>query len=291
MTFTADTFKRGIPVVPGTNIALLTRPSKMPGYSWSLPAGNVKSGKKKGTCPFAVFGRDALGNAAMCSGCYADPDSVKLHHKTGKPMRRGGSYGYAAVRAAQEARRDWTLTCLISKEGREEWVTTMVDAIRWATRTTASVRRARALAAVYGPGTICGPDYAMPPKTRGRSRRIPFFRVHDSGDMFSDKYAAMWADVVAALPDVRFWIPTRSYHGAAQLRILPVLRTINALPNAAVRPSALYMNTAPPDVDGLAAGTGAAADGYNCPSSHQGGACLDCRKCWGKTTPVLYRIH
>jgi hypothetical protein len=263
--FTPYTFQRGRPVVPGSNIALLTKPSKMPGYSWSLPAGNVNSGHPEGTCPFAVFGQDADGNPAMCNGCYADPDSVKLSKK-GKPMRRGGSYGYPNTVAAQKARRDWLFLCLSSKEGRDEWVTTMVEAIRWATRTA------------RGTGS-------------GRSRRIPYFRWHDSGDISNPRYAEMVRDVCAALPDVRFWLPTRSYHGGAVRRILPVLQTINALPNAAVRPSALYINVAPPVVDGLSAGTGAAATGYNCPSSRQGGECRECRTCWTKATPVVYRLH
>jgi len=260
----------------------LTKPRKMPGYSWSLPAGNVQLGNAKGMCPFAVSGADALGNAAICDGCYANPESVKKHHKSDTLVKRGGSYGYRSVREAQTARRDWTLRCLMTKEGQDEWVAVMVDAIRWATRTVAAQKHAAAVAA----GAPM--DYALPPT---RSRRIPFFRVHDSGDMFSPQYAAMWQAVCEQLPDVRFWIPTRSYQGGAVRRLLPVLQTLNQLGNVAVRPSALHLNVAPPVVMGLSAGTGAAAQGYNCPSSSQGGACLDCRQCWGKSTPVTYRLH
>ena len=101
----------------------------MPGYSWSLPAGNARNGQEHGTCPGAVFGPDSI-----CGGCYANPASTKLS-KHGVPMVRGGSYGYPAVRNAQIARKDWTFDCLMSKEGRDLWVTVMTAAITWATRT------------------------------------------------------------------------------------------------------------------------------------------------------------
>jgi hypothetical protein len=51
-------FKRTVRV-PGTNIALLSRPTKLPGPSWSLPAGPA--------CPFRRNGPDTI-----CGSCYAD---------------------------------------------------------------------------------------------------------------------------------------------------------------------------------------------------------------------------
>lgn len=251
-------FGRGVPLVPGTNIALLTKPSKMPGYSWSLPAGNARNGSPLGTCPGAVFGENSV-----CGSCYASPDSLKPHHITGTLMRRGGSYGYKSVREAQAARREWLFTCLGTKEGKDAWVEVMTAAIVWATRTG---------------------------KGQGKGRRQAWFRWHDAGDVVNPNYGRMIEAVCAAAPDVRFWLPTRSYRLP---RILPILQDINALPNVAVRPSALFFHQDPPRVAGLSAGTGAAGDGYTCPSSRQGGACRECRMCWSKDArhAVVYKVH
>ena len=251
-------FGRGVPLVPGTNIALLTKPSKMPGYSWSLPAGNARNGQSLGTCPGAVFGEGSI-----CGSCYANPDSL-ARRANGAMERRGGTYGYPVVREAQAARHAWTFDCLVSKEGRDLWVAVMTAAVVWSTRVAKG-------------------------SAQGGSRRIPYFRVHDSGDMFSPRYAQMWQDVCAGVPDVRFWIPTRSWHSTP--RILTVLQDVAALPNVAVRPSALRLEETAPVVPGLSAGTGARSVDWNCPASSQGNKCLDCRTCFRKDVQVYYHVH
>ena len=282
----AGAFSAGRPVVPGTignehaasGNVLLTNPSKMPGYSWSIPAGNAKMGQEEGMCPGAISGPDST-----CNGCYANPDSIKLS-KNGVPMRRGGNYDRYSVRRAQSARRAWTLDCLGSKEGRDTWVTVMTAAITWATRTHQSEAYAQWQTA------ICHPDYGMPPrKPEAASPRQPWFRWHDSGDVFNPRYADMINAVCAALPDVRFWLPTRSWHNTP--RILRQLVVLNELPNVAVRPSALFLHEDAPVVPGLSAGTGVKADAYNCPASHQNNECRSCRKCWTKSAPVYYHLH
>ena len=264
----AGAFCAGRPVVPGTigsehaatGAALLTNPSKMPGYSWSLPAGNAKMGQAEGMCPGAISGPDST-----CNGCYANPDSIKLS-KTGKPMRRGGNYDRYSVRRAQSARRQWTLDCLGSKEGRDQWVAVMSAAILWASRLSSG-------------------------KSDPSSPRQPWFRWHDSGDVFNPRYADMINDVCAALPDVRFWLPTRSWHNTP--RILRQLVVLNELPNVAVRPSALFLHEDAPVVPGLSAGTGVKATEYNCPASSQQNECRACRKCWDTNPerPVYYHLH
>ena len=37
------------------------------------------------------------------------------------------------------------------------------------------------------------------------------FRVHDAGDLFSAKYINCWIRICEALPDIRFWFPTREH--------------------------------------------------------------------------------
>ena len=146
-------------------------------------------------------------------------------------------------------------------DGREQWIATMCDAIR-------------------------GLDY---------------FRVHDSGDMFSPAYAMCWLEVIARLPETRFWIPTRTWQQPSGPLpvfdpLLGIMRRIAALPNATVRPSALDFGDYAPSVAGLHAGTSADQPDVmragQCPARSQGGHCGDCRTCWdAKDLPVNYPKH
>ncbi len=217
--------------VPGTTVALLTFTAKMPGASWSLPAGK--------SCPFAYFGKGAICGSVKHGhdGCYASK----------------GMYMWPAVRRAQEARYAWVRECLKTDPGVETFVSTMVTAITYYTSTD-----------------------------------MPYFRVHDSGDLFSPKYTRAWLEIARRLPDVKFWFPTRSYRGPW----LDVIRDLATLPNATVRPSALLFDTPAPAVDGLHAGTTATVHGFTCPASTTNNACGDCRACWNdKDLVVSYHKH
>jgi hypothetical protein len=81
-------FKRTVRV-PGTSIALLSRPTKLPGPSWSLPAGPA--------CPFRRNGPNTI-----CSSCYAD---------------NVGRYSQAQIKRAQWARFEWPRQCLQTPDG------------------------------------------------------------------------------------------------------------------------------------------------------------------------------
>jgi hypothetical protein len=116
----------------------------------------------------------------------------------------------------------------------------------------------------------------------------PHFRVHESGDVFNARYGRAWIEIARRLPGVQFWIPTRSWRIP---NLLPVLRDLNAEPNVSVRPSALRIGDDAPSIAGLSAGTGVKSAGWNCPASEQGNACIDCRQCWNKSTPVYYHLH
>jgi hypothetical protein len=208
--------------VPGTNVALLSRPTKLPGPSWSLPAGPA--------CPFRRNGPNTI-----CGSCYAD---------------NVGRYSQAQIKRAQWARFDWTLQCLRTPEGTQVFVQTMVEAID--------------------------------------ATGYRYMRVHDSGDLFSPAYTRAWIRICSALSWVRFWFPTRSW----QAPWVEVIRELAALPNVAVRPSAIHFDDEPPHIEGLAAGTSVKAFGYTCPAPQQNNACADCRRCWvAKSWPVSYHAH
>jgi hypothetical protein len=134
-----------------------------------------------------------------------------------------------------------------------------------------------------------------------RKSHCTYFRVHDSGDMFSVAYAACWLEVCRQLPEVRFWIPTRAWQQPSGPLpvfdpLLNTLRQLAALPNVTVRPSTLNFGDQAPAVAGLHAGsTAAMADtlrAYQCPAYENGNQCGNCRACWDrKDVAVAYRKH
>ena len=194
------------------------------------------------------------------SGGHA-PDEA-MSKKNGGCYAQKGRYASATVQNAQSVRLEWVRECMRSKEGEAAFVAAMVPALEWATR-----------------------------KER-------YFRIHDSGDFFSPVYVRMWAAVVRALPNVRFWAPTRSWHtmdGTRPLNlvILAQMQTlVRDCSNITIRPSALLIGEDAPSVAGLSAGSGVKADGWNCPASTQGNECGSCRTCWDSPElPIFYHLH
>ncbi len=164
-----------------------------------------------------------------------------------------GSYGHKIVRHAQQERFTWTLALMKSQAGQDAFVEYMSRAIE--------------------------------------SIGSPYFRVHDSGDLFSPAYVKCWQRIARNLSHIRFWFPTRSYRIA---NLLPVIQELAAHPNVTIRPSALMLDAAPPVIPGLAAGSGAnySKDDATCPAYRQNGECRDCRHCWdAPASPVLYPLH
>jgi hypothetical protein len=167
------------------------------------------------------------------------------------------------VKKAQRARFSWVRECLKTDAGTDSFVSTMVAAI----------------------------------KRTGN----PYFRVHDSGDLFSPAYTWAWLRIVQALPGVKFWFPTRSWRPLTMAKISPTTRmawelalmALAAEDNVTVRPSALFFNAPAPRIPGLQAGSTAADDGsYSCPASGQNNECRDCRACWdAPTLAISYRAH
>ena len=219
--------------VPDTRTAILTATSKMPGPSFSLPAGKA--------CPNS--------HGEICSHCYA----------------QNGCYRYSSTRHAQNVRFAWTVQAMRTPEGMEAWIAAMVTAIE---------------------------------ATGAR-----YFRGHDSGDFFNVAYVQAWIAVCKALPEVKFWFPTREYQSKASTLGLEVLnprmtylRMLAALPNVTVRPSALSIGQYAPVVSGLHGGSTVNQPDvmrtYQCPAYRQGGHCGECRTCWEeKSLPVSYPLH
>jgi hypothetical protein len=174
-----------------------------------------------------------------------------------------GCYGYRTTAEAQAARLAWTKECSKTANGRKHWIDTMVHAIR-----------------------KCA--------TNG------YFRWHDSGDVFNAKYACMIGAVVRLTPDVKHWLPTRSWRLPWGL---PALRALHALPNMVVRPSALSFGDSPPKIEGLGKGSTAHLDGQpvpkgarECPKAakeNENKSCAEanCRLCWQNRSGASYLVH
>lgn len=173
-----------------------------------------------------------------------------------------GCYQYRAVVEAQNTRFDWTRKCMQSPEGIEEFVSVMVAAISYV--------------------------------------GVSYFRGHDSGDFFSVQYVKAWTRICAALPDIKFWFPTREWQSKASTELLPVLnpridslRALAALSNVTLRPSALNVGDEAPVVAGFSAGsTVNNPAAFSCMAPSQNGECRDCRFCWdAPEAPVSYNLH
>lgn len=178
-------------------------------------------------------------------------------------------YQFARVAAAQEERYRYAIRASMDAAAGDEFVASMTDAVR-----QEEARQAREYVKRHGTHD----DFQ------------PVFRVHDSGDLFSPSYADLWARICQALPHVKFWLPTRQWR-SRNGHMLAALRRLAALPNVAVRPSALKFNDPAPVIDGLDAGTTASTDGFTCPAPAQDNECRDCRACWQKDVVVSYRKH
>ena len=116
-----------------------------------------------------------------------------------------------------------------------------------------------------------------------------FFRWHDSGDLQSLEHFKKLVEIARALPDIKFWLPTREYSIIASF-----LRTDSMPENLIVRLSAYMLEGEPPALAkrlGLTT-SGVTKTGFTCPASNQGGKCLTCRACWSKDVlNVNYKKH
>lgn len=104
-TKSRKTFKRIARVLSTGEAISLSAPSKMPCYSWSIPAGS--------TCPGAKLSVLEHGENAVCGSCYAQK----------------GFYNMPSTQAAQLARRAWIARSL-SHDGGAEFVRVMTNMVQ-----------------------------------------------------------------------------------------------------------------------------------------------------------------
>jgi hypothetical protein len=139
--------------------------------------------------------------------------------------------------------------------------------------------------------------FAMVCKIRDEEKS-GFFRWFDSGDLQSLKNLKDIVRIALALPEIRFWLPTKEYAIVSEYYELygPFP------PNLTVRLSAYMVDKNGPDslAQNIGVTTSEVCSSLSqvsesktvCPSSTQGNKCLDCRACWSQDVPtVVYRLH
>lgn len=122
------------------------------------------------------------------------------------------------------------------------------------------------------------------------------FRFFDSGDMYHIDLAHKILAICKALPETRFWIPTRM-HKLAKFK--PVIARLNSLPNVVVRYSS--DSTQGKRVRGKNTSTiirndGQARGAHICPATIPGNTpnckANGCAACWEKSiTVIAYHFH
>lgn len=127
-----------------------------------------------------------------------------------------------------------------------------------------------------------------------------YFRIHDSGDFYHPDYIWAWYYICKALPDIKFWAPTRVWQ-SRQINWIAPLRRLSLLPNVSVRPSALNFNELTTSYKFFGAPTAVvdALEASNklesllCPKTKNHSSCEaeGCRQCWSKEGNVAYLVH
>jgi len=115
------------------------------------------------------------------------------------------------------------------------------------------------------------------------SRKVPFFRWHDSGDLQSVEHLKNIFEVCKLTPEVQHWIPTR------EAKFLPL--------NTDSIPKNLIIRLSGHKIDKPAASfwpwtSTVVTEMKTCPAAEQGNQCRDCRACWDRgEANIAYGLH
>lgn len=138
------------------------------------------------------------------------------------------------------------------------------------------------------------------------------FRWHDAGDLQSLEHTQKIVDVANALPETKFWIPTREIDTVRRYRaghsdscdtICNLIHIKRRFPsNLTIRLSAMMNDQKTPKYSGLEDLTtstvhskehlGKVGESIECGAYKRNGECGSCRACWSpKVSNVSYRNH
>lgn len=262
-------------MIPYGKSTLFTWTAKMSCPSYSLPAGPPAMG---GTCAASLpadikedgsyekfhppLSEIAKGHQFICSVCYAGKGRYKMY--------KGMSIG-------QVVHLEWTKFAL--REG--VFMDSMVSALE----------------------SLQSPDVEAVIRQKDVSNQ--YFRIHDSGDFSIDEddelsflYYKAWCEICEAMSQIKFWAPTRLW---VYSKWREVFASTPPPENLTLRPSGLFTDVDPPDIDGLDAGTTSHQGKFgdrvkDCPvyetEDSKSCASVQCRTCWlERDRFVNYRTH
>ena len=116
------------------------------------------------------------------------------------------------------------------------------------------------------------------------SRKVPFFRWHDSGDLQGAEHLKNIFEVCNSTKQVQHWMPTR------EVKLLTLLDPEVVPKNLIIRVSSHMIDQGP--VNFWPHTSTVVQAGKTCPAAEQGNACGDCRQCWDKDiSNVAYPKH
>ena len=130
-----------------------------------------------------------------------------------------------------------------------------------------------------------------------KSKKVPFFRWHDSGDLQSLSHLINIVNVCKLTPNVSHWLPTREYAIVRKYR-----ETFGEFPpNLVVRASATMLDASAPKDFGYSSEVATNPDAMSasvsrgsvgCVAPSQNNQCGSCRACWDTSVPtVTYHKH
>jgi hypothetical protein len=125
-----------------------------------------------------------------------------------------------------------------------------------------------------------------------KEEKSGYFRWFDSGDVPDWKGLLKIVQIALALPDVRFWLPTKEY-----ALIQRYVETVGPFPeNLTVRLSAYLVDGPAPEALAKRLGVVTSTvtstpEAATCPAPNQGNQCRDCRACWKSESNVAYLLH
>ena len=116
------------------------------------------------------------------------------------------------------------------------------------------------------------------------SKKVPFFRWHDSGDLQGVDHLMNIFAVCEATPGVQHWMPTR------EVKLLTLMDPDVVPKNLIIRVASHMIDQGP--VNSWPHTSTVVQAGKTCPAAEQGNACGSCRQCWDKTVSnVAYPKH
>jgi len=116
------------------------------------------------------------------------------------------------------------------------------------------------------------------------SKKVPFFRWHDSGDLQGADHLKKIFEVCNRTPAVSHWMPTR------EAKLFTLMQPEVVPKNLIIRMSSHMIDQAP--VKFWPHTSTVVRAGKTCPAQEQGNECGSCRNCWNKEiNNVAYPLH